>query len=42
MSEAELRQIRGDRLAIVFQNPLTSLTPSIRVGEQIAVVWKSR
>jgi len=37
-SEVELREIRGNRLAIVFQNPLTSLTPSLRVGEQIAEI----
>jgi len=39
-SEAELRVIRGNRLAIVFQNPLSSLTPSVRVGEQIAEVLR--
>jgi peptide/nickel transport system ATP-binding protein len=39
-SEEEMRRIRGDRLAIVFQNPLASLTPSIRAGEQIAEVLR--
>src|SRR5438094_8268846 len=39
-SEEEMRRIRGDRLAIVFQNPLASLTPSIRVGRQIAEVLR--
>ena len=33
---AELRHIWGRRIAIVHQNPLASLTPTMRVGEQIA------
>jgi peptide/nickel transport system ATP-binding protein len=36
MSEPELRQLRGNRISTVFQDPLTSLTPSLSVGEQIA------
>jgi len=35
-SARELRQIRGQRIAHVPQNPEKSLNPSIRVGEQIA------
>jgi peptide/nickel transport system permease protein len=31
-----LQQIRGDRIAYVFQDPLTTLNPLIPVGEQIA------
>ncbi|MCK1738809.1 ABC transporter ATP-binding protein [Bradyrhizobium sp. 138] len=34
----ELRKLRGDRLAMVFQEPMTSLNPLLRVGEQIAEV----
>jgi peptide/nickel transport system ATP-binding protein len=35
-SEAKLRRIRGARLAMVFQDPQSSLNPVHRVGEQIA------
>lgn len=36
ISEAEMEEIRGDRIAMVFQDPMSSLNPSFRVGEQIA------
>jgi peptide/nickel transport system ATP-binding protein/oligopeptide transport system ATP-binding protein len=30
-----LRSVRGDRIAMVFQNPMTSLNPVYRIGDQI-------
>jgi peptide/nickel transport system ATP-binding protein len=36
LTEGEWRQLRGDRLGMVFQDPLTSLDPSFGVGDQIA------
>ncbi|MGI8810228.1 MAG: ABC transporter ATP-binding protein [Acidimicrobiales bacterium] len=36
--ESELSDIRGDRMAMVFQEPMTSLNPAYSVGDQIAEV----
>ena len=33
---ADLRARRGDRIAMIFQEPMTSLNPALRIGEQIA------
>jgi len=33
---AELQALRGDRMAMIFQEPMTSLNPALRIGEQIA------
>jgi oligopeptide transport system ATP-binding protein len=36
MSDDEMRKIRGNQIAMVFQDPMTSLNPVYRVGRQIA------
>ena len=36
LPERALRDLRGDRLAMIFQEPMTSLNPSYTVGDQIA------
>jgi len=40
LSPAEMRQIWGAELALVPQDPLSSLNPSLRVGEQLAEVLR--
>jgi peptide/nickel transport system ATP-binding protein len=35
MDEAELRQVRGNRASIIFQEPVASLNPLMRVGAQV-------
>src|SRR3954466_13848453 len=35
-SEEEMRQIRGDEIAMIFQDPLSSLHPFYKVGKQIS------
>jgi len=36
LSEREMRTVRGDRIAMIFQEPMTSLSPVHTVGRQIA------
>lgn len=36
LSEAELRQIRGNRVGFIFQEPMTSLNPLHKIGRQIS------
>ncbi|MBY6165480.1 ABC transporter ATP-binding protein [Pseudooceanicola nitratireducens] len=38
LSEAELRRLRGPEMAIVFQDPMTSLNPVLSIGSQIMEV----
>jgi len=33
---ATLRHLRGDRMTMIFQEPMTSLNPAFRIGDQIA------
>ena len=35
LSENKMREIRGNKIAMVFQDPMTSLNPVMTVGEQI-------
>ena len=36
LPEADMRKIRGDKIAMIFQDPMTSLNPVLTVGDQIA------
>jgi peptide/nickel transport system ATP-binding protein len=36
LDENRMREIRGDRISMIFQEPMTSLNPVMRIGDQIA------
>jgi peptide/nickel transport system ATP-binding protein len=35
-SQAELRKLRGDQIAMVYQDPMQALNPSVTIGDQLA------
>lgn len=37
-SERELQSIAGNRIAMIFQDPMTSLNPTVRIGKQVEEV----
>ena len=41
LPEKRLRDLRGNRIAMIFQEPMTSLNPVLRVGEQIIEVIRT-
>jgi peptide/nickel transport system ATP-binding protein len=40
LPETEMRKVRGDRISMIFQEPMTSLNPVLTVGRQIGEVLR--
>jgi len=40
LADAELRSWRGTRLAMVYQDPVSALNPALRIGDQLAEVYR--
>ncbi|MBN9077021.1 MAG: peptide ABC transporter ATP-binding protein [Rhizobiales bacterium 65-79] len=38
LSEAELRAIRGNKIAMIYQEPMASLNPAMKIGQQLMEV----
>ena len=40
LDKVEMRAVRGDRIGMIFQEPMTSLNPTFTIGYQIAEVFR--
>ena len=40
LSEKQMRRIRGGKISMIFQDPMTSLNPTMKVGKQIEEMLK--
>jgi peptide/nickel transport system ATP-binding protein len=40
LNDESLRQIRGNRISMIFQEPMTALNPVLRIGDQVAEVLR--
>jgi len=40
LSEREMARLRGDKIAMIFQEPMTSLNPAYTIGSQMAEVFE--
>ena len=40
LSKREMKKIRGNKISMIFQEPMTSLNPVLKVGEQVAEIFK--
>lgn len=40
LDDAQLREIRGKEISMIFQEPMTALNPVFRIGDQIAEVYR--
>jgi len=40
LPQLEMRRIRGNQISMIFQEPMTSLNPVLKIGEQIAEVLR--
>ncbi len=40
LTDSEMRRIRGSRIAMIFQDPMTSLNPVLRIGRQLTEVLR--
>lgn len=41
LTEREMRELRGLRMALVLQSPISSLNPSLKIGTQMREAWRA-
>lgn len=41
LSERQMRELRGSRIGLVLQSPLSALNPALRIGTQLKEAWRA-